>query len=359
MVAISMEGLSFELGLAVGRGSLVGCAIGGALAMSWTFVQLLINLLIQYGANLAEAYRQLVAIVAERAGSVPLGAAGPLAAFALLNASVGAVAALAGWRLGARGEVLARAGVAARAAAAPSVRASGRVTPRLPLLPALLAALPLGLVAISRAPLWASGVGTAAFLTAAGLRYRGTFRRLLRPGFWASLLVITVGSALLLRSASGTPPSPRWGSRFAMMLRALFVTTCFAAIGVELSHPAVRAWLGNHGGAALFGAVEAAFATLPEVVASVPTARDLVRRPGAALAVMLARLDTLVEGPALAPGRPAVVVLTGERGAGKTTLAAAVVERLRASGLRVGGVLAPGDFRTGGGSRSTSWMCIR
>jgi nucleoside-triphosphatase THEP1 len=41
------------------------------------------------------------------------------------------------------------------------------------------------------------------------------------------------------------------------------------------------------------------------------------------------------------------VVITGERGAGKTTLAAAVVERLRAAGLRVGGILAPGTYRDG------------
>ena len=47
--------------------------------------------------------------------------------------------------------------------------------------------------------------------------------------------------------------------------------------------------------------------------------------------------------PASAP----VVIITGERGAGKTTLAAAVVGRLRAAGVRVGGVLAPGTYRDG------------
>ena len=40
-----------------------------------------------------------------------------------------------------------------------------------------------------------------------------------------------------------------------------------------------------------------------------------------------------------------VVIITGERGAGKTTLAAAVVERLRMAGVRVGGILAPGIYR--------------
>jgi nucleoside-triphosphatase len=42
-----------------------------------------------------------------------------------------------------------------------------------------------------------------------------------------------------------------------------------------------------------------------------------------------------------------VVIITGERGAGKTTLAAAVVERLHETGLRVGGILALGTYRDG------------
>ena len=42
-----------------------------------------------------------------------------------------------------------------------------------------------------------------------------------------------------------------------------------------------------------------------------------------------------------------VVIITGERGAGKTTLAAAVVERLRRASARVGGILAPGVYRDG------------
>jgi nucleoside-triphosphatase len=42
-----------------------------------------------------------------------------------------------------------------------------------------------------------------------------------------------------------------------------------------------------------------------------------------------------------------IVIITGERGAGKTTLVTAVVERLRAAGACVGGVLAPGTVRDG------------
>jgi len=347
MVAISMEGLSFEFGLVVGRGGLVGCLVGGALAMSWTFLQLLLYLLLAYGANLAEAYRQMVALAAERMGPLPMGTAGPLAALALLNVFVGIAAALTGWHVGGRGDVLAGKSAATSSLPARSFREASRVTPRLPLLVVLFAALPLWLVALSRVPLAAACAGTAAFLAAAGLRYRTALRRLLQPGFWAGLLTISVGAALLLRSASDAPPAAALAIAAAMTLRAMFVVACFVAIGVELSHPALRAWLGGHGGRSLFGAADAAFATLPEVIASVPATRDLVSRPAEALASMLLRLDALIEGLARPPRRALAVIVTGEQGTGKTTLATAIVEHLRASGLRVGGILAPGTLRDG------------
>jgi len=64
---------------------------------------------------------------------------------------------------------------------------------------------------------------------------------------------------------------------------------------------------------------------------------------GVVVRAILARLGVLP----LRRRRAPVVVLTGERGVGKTTLAAEVVERLRATGVRVGGILAPGTVKEG------------
>ena len=100
MLAISMEGFAFEAGLAIGRGGLIGCLIGGVLAMSWTFLHLLLSLLLSYGTNLVEVYRQLVGSAAQQLGPMPFGAVGPIAALALVNMAVGVAAAFTGWRAG-------------------------------------------------------------------------------------------------------------------------------------------------------------------------------------------------------------------------------------------------------------------
>jgi len=347
MLAISMEGFAFEAGLTIGRGGLLGCVIGGVLAMSWTFLHLLLSLLLSYGTNLVEVYRQLVGSAAQQLGPMPFGAVGPIAALALVNMAVGVAAALTGWRAGGH---CAAGGPAARGGSSLPVRPARPATaaaPSLPMLAFLLAALPLGLVALSRVPLPAAAAGMAVFVAAAALRYRAALRRLMRPGFWIGVLTITLTATAVMKFGSGAALPVALAVGMEMTLRAMFVAACFAAIDVELTHPGLRAWLGHHGAGALLDATEAAFATLPEVIASVPSARELVRNPGAAAASMLPRLDALVERLARPPERATIAVVTGERGSGKTTLAAATVELLRASGRRVGGILAPGAWRDG------------
>ncbi len=347
MLAISMEGFAFEAGLAIGRGGLLGCVIGGVLAMSWTFLHLLLSLLLSYGTNLVEVYRQLIGSAAQQLGPMPFGAVGPIAALALVNMTVGVAAAVSGWRAGGHRTA---AGPAARGGSSLPVRPARPATaaaPSLPVLAFLLAALPLGLVALSRLPLPAAAAGMAVFVAAAAMRYRAALRRLMRPGFWIGVLTITLTATAVMRFGSGAALPVALAVGMEMTLRAMFVAACFAAIDVELTHPGLRAWLGRHGAGALLDATEAAFATLPEVIASVPSARELVRTPGAAIASMLPRLDALVDRLEHPLRRGTVVIVTGERGSGKTALAAATVEFLRVAGHRVGGILAPGAWRDG------------
>jgi nucleoside-triphosphatase THEP1 len=347
MLAIGMEGFAFELGLALGRGGLFGCLIGGVLAMSWTLLHLLLSLLLSYGGNLIEVYRQLVLLAGQQLGPVPAGAAGPIAVLALINMSIGAAAALTGWRVGGRTDATTSSVAAAASPPRQVYRPAVTARPSLIMLVLVVVALPLGLVALSRVTLPVACAGMAAALGAGALRYRRAFRRLARPGFWIGVLTIAVTAMLVGRLASRQSLGLAISVGAAMVLRAIFVAACFASIDVELAHPGLRASLERHGAGSLLGAAEAAFATLPEIIASVPSGRDLVRRPAAALASMLPRLDALVDGFTPDPERGRVVVLTGERGSGKTTLAAETVERLRGAGFKVGGILAPGTFRDG------------
>lgn len=352
MVAITMEGLLMELAVRLLGGGVTGYLVGGALAMSWTLGHRIVTLVITYGPDLVRLYAGLVALAERQVGAIPLGPWGPVVALVILNLAVGAGAALLGMRLGraALGEGL-PGGRGVEAPAGPSRfrgAAAAGFTPALPFLLLWAVALPVGLLGLAKLSLaWKAAVVLAAVALGLG-RYRGVLRRLGRPGFWVGLLLLTMLAGAVVSALAGGAGGgwlPGLGLGVGMSLNAVFVTLGFAALSAELAHPLLRSWLERVGGGRLHHAVQAAFATLPAVVAALPGGREFVRSPLRTLAQLLSRTDAwlaALEEPARIAG-----VVTGERGSGKTTAAARVADILRGKGVRVGGFLTPGEVRDG------------
>ena len=354
MVAITMEGVIMELGVRFLGGGTWGYLLGGSVAMSWTLIQKILNLLLTYGVDLIRLYGDLIALAERQIGSVPLGPWGPIAALAALNVCLGASAALAGQRLGGRSGDATGPG-AGGAGALPTEWSRrlglgpGHTTrPSLLFLAFWVVVTPLGLAGIGTLPL--SGkvlLAGGAVLIAAG-RYGRALRRLGRPGFWIGLLVITMGTGAI--SGALSPENGQgWigglGIGAGMSLHAVFVTMCFAGLSTELAHPVIRRWMEGVGGGQLHGGIQAAFATLPLVVASLPPGEEFRRHPVQTLARLLPRLEDWLR--ALRDPVRGVGVVTGDKGQGKTTCVEEVVAGLRGRGVVVGGILAPGKLRDG------------
>ncbi|RPH75463.1 MAG: DUF2478 domain-containing protein [Candidatus Rokuibacteriota bacterium] len=132
-----------------------------------------------------------------------------------------------------------------------------------------------------------------------------------------------------------------------MVLRAMMVLLGFTAISVELRNPVILAWLERRRFRGLSDALGVAFGTLPAFMAALSEHRRLWRRPRQLGAILLQLADRLVSAPAAGGRSRATTIITGPTGSGKTTLATAVVEQLRARGMRVAGVLAPGLLADG------------
>lgn len=352
MLAIAVEGLLMEAAVRVLGGRGIAYAVGGALAMTWTLGQKIVSLVLTYGPDLVRLYRDVVALAERQVGSMPLGPWGPLAALAVLNLALGAGAALAGMRLGGD-EAPAAVPAGSRGEVAEWRRRFGGLTvggvePRLEFLAAWAVALPVGLLCLAAAPLAGKALLAAGAVAVALGRYRPVLRRLGRPGFWASLLLVTMlagAVAALLGGEADRGWVAGLGTGIGMSLNAVFVTLCFAALGTELTHQALRRRLERLGGGQLHRALHAAFATLPLVVAVLPSGREFVRSPARTLGRLLSLTEVWLE--ALEEPYRILGIVTGEQGGGKTTAAAKVVEALATAGVRVGGVLAPGEMRDG------------
>jgi nucleoside-triphosphatase len=133
----------------------------------------------------------------------------------------------------------------------------------------------------------------------------------------------------------------------AMVLRAVLVLFGFTAVSVELRNPRVLGWVERRRFRGLSDALGAAFSTLPSFMATLSRPDLTWRRPGRVAAELIAQANATALASGDAGRRRPVFILTGDTGSGKTTLARDIVERLRARGLRVGGILAPGLLHDG------------
>jgi nucleoside-triphosphatase THEP1 len=127
-----------------------------------------------------------------------------------------------------------------------------------------------------------------------------------------------------------------------MVLRAMLVLFGFTAVSVELRNPVILSYVERRRLRGLSDALGVAFSTLPAFTAALVRPGVMWRRPGRLAADLIAQANALAQAPHETGRRPRLFILTGETGSGKTTLAQQVVERLRARGLKVGGILAPG-----------------
>ncbi len=326
MVAITIEGFLMEAGTIL-LGGAAGRVLGGGLAMAWIPLHLAGRAAILYGLDAVKLYEAAWGRAAAPLGLSSLGPWELLGLVWALHFAAGAAAvALAPFLGTARLE-------AAPVSAATRPASWSVAAPRYGVSSAALALNVVAMFASLRLLKSLAAPQAVVFAVAAtgswAYLYPGAVRRLTRPGLWIGVFVIALGAGALL-GAGGLEAGLR------MALRAVLLSAGFAALSQELAAPAVRARLAAWGAGGWLAAVEGAFASLPALITRLPPAPVLLRRPATALTSLLDAAEP-----------PALFLVTGASGAGKTEFLTALVERLKARGLRVGGLLSPGTHEGG------------
>lgn len=339
MLGIAMEAILLEVGFALCLRRWPGYLLGGALAMAWPLAQKALNLLIVFGGDLVALYAKLVGFAAKNLG--PIGFWTPILALLILTTVAGVVAAALGLRVG---ESARRAPKVEPGTRAPGTDAADPPPEfRFPYSRVWLALMLVGLVLVL-ATLEVAGIAGGAvavgiFLVPAVARYGRFLRRLFaRPGLWLTFAAVTVLAAWAMGSRGGRFSAEGLQFGVEMLLRAVAVLVGFAGLSAELRDPALgrrasRAWMREF----LF-ACRLAFRALPVAIERLPGV-DAWRRPTRVLASMVSGLDAL-----LVETTPRVILVTGDKGEGKTTLLARFADERRAKGVRVGGFLAHGTW---------------
>jgi len=208
-------------------------------------------------------------------------------------------------------------------------------------------------------------LATVVWLVALVLLDRQALRRLFMPKFWTIFIIVALGSGLFLGPrdidvAYGLRVSAQGLEAGALMvLRGIFIFSMVSWLaraieGSAVNRIASRVGLGN-----LSTAVSTAFAALPALrdeLAERQTATKggsfrkrlgKVRRTMVDALAETARLSDRFASDIEGGPRARLVVITGGKGAGKTTTITNLAEQLGEQGMTVGGVAQPALERKG------------
>jgi nucleoside-triphosphatase THEP1 len=350
MIGIAMEGVLLEGSVRVLGGRAVGYLVGGALAVSWSLAQRMLNALIAFGPDVVRLYVETYGFASRTLGVSRVGPFDLIALLVVVEWGAGVAAAVIGMRIGrqAADESVGPAPLdhVLQLGAAP-ITAQGEWS--LPRLALVSAALVTGMAGLGLAPLWIGAVYVAAFALFVLRTYPRAGVRIRRPSQWIEMALVILLAGLVLGGArsglAGLATGATAGA--AMVLRAAMVLFGFTAISVELRNPVILSWVERRRLRGLSDALGIAFGTLPSFTAALARQRREWRHPMRVLAglVQLAERLQFAVGNCVWRGR--CVILRGDTGSGKTTLAAAIVARLREHGYTVGGILAPGLLEQG------------
>jgi nucleoside-triphosphatase THEP1 len=350
MLSIFMQATLMEAAIRAGRGTWAGMLAGGGLAMSWNLLYRILSTLLIYGNPVVDLYQQLVSYLFRQTGLQFTGYWTPILVLGGLFFSFGMVAGAAGIQVSRAARK--RDGMPSWQ---PVFRRKGQPVPFhdrgpaektwSPLQPfAFLALLAAGLHAMAVLSLPLSMALLSAFLLLAWWHDRRLVGRFAgKKGFWLGMAVMVLLSGLLL----GPPGSDRvldpGGLRIGaeMCMRAIYVITGFGIISKELKHPGIMRWVKRRHLEPFLLAVRIAFQATPSMIEAIP-GRQAWRNPGRVLTGMVKSMEFSLE--AIRNGNRGfgrVFIITGARGAGKTTLAAEVVRGLKKQGAAFSGILAP------------------
>ncbi|MCX6551181.1 MAG: hypothetical protein NTY02_09295, partial [Acidobacteria bacterium] len=340
-----------EAGVRLARGRAIGYLAGGAVAVSWSMVQRILNAMISFGTDVVRLYVDAYQFAAKSLGVPSFGPFDLIATLIALECVAGVAAAATGLRIG-RSASLAAAGPQAAGTAeplfpGPPIVAEG--TWSLARLAAVSVTLVGGMLALGWLPLWLAALLVAVFAAFVLRTYPRAVKRIQRLSLWLELAAVMLFAGLVFggvsHGLSGMVDGLAAGA--AMVLRATMVLFGFTAVSVELRNPSILAFVERRKLRGLSDALGVAFGILPAFTASLSSGRQPWRQPGRVILDLL----QLANGLVLADGRAtrcrAVVLLSGSTGSGKTTLTQAAIGRLRQAGVRVGGILAPGLLESG------------
>jgi len=342
MIGIFSEALLLEFGTRLFGRNLLGFMIGATLAMTWVLFQRIANFLIFYGADIVQVYTGLMKM-AEKQLSMKVDLVWlPVVILVVVHVIFGVLAAILGIRTGR----LVQPGhkVFLEAQGEDNVIKKSGSLPfnyAIEWLGLNVLLMIVGFLTINFLSFywWVPTIGLIVTLWAS--RYKSALRQLTKPKFWIFFVIITMLSALVFSSFQEGSGAIEAGllSGIQMNFRAILVIIGFAVIGKELYNPVVNSFFKGSRFSQLHLALELSFESIPNVLSRLPSAKEFFRRPVSVVYLLLSHAEEQLKVYSSQGGK--IFIVTGEKGAGKTSALIEAIDKLKGAGVSVGGFISP------------------
>lgn len=342
MIAIFMEALLLEAGVRILGRSTAGFLLGSVLAMAWTLVQKILNLILLYGLNIVDLYNNILAFAEKQMDIAFANSWMPLFIILCTYMIFGAFSAIIGMRIS---------------------RTVSLVSIGSEIIPAeTITEQPIGIRNFPYSIYWLAvgfaGIIASLLLTGStpvfiwlpfslilmifwAFRYKRAMRKLTRPRFWIYFAIFTFLPALLLSYLNGGENAWSNGllTGLQMNTRAAVVILGFSMLGTELYNPGIRNYLSGSVFRSVPVALEAAFESLPFIIANLPTPKSMVRKPLEVVALMLRNSENRFRE--LKEKSSKVIIVSGNISEGKTSFIQGLIGKLKSEGIPVAGIYSP------------------
>ncbi len=349
MISIAAEALILEAVVRVIGSNYTGFILGGGLAVSWSLFYKIINLIIIYGFNIIELYSKLYQFAIKQL-NFPMESPWTLILFLFfIDLLIGGAAAVIGIKVGEACLNYPNEKSFTQLKFKSSIDFVPRSTAQkysLSLLIFHIMAIAAGLIFLGSFSLWISTIFIFTYVGICVILYKQNLRRLKKPKFWFAIIVIALLSGWLFSSINNSSDNGALAGFYlgaSINLRAFLMIIGFSSISVEIRNPVIETWFKRKGMGQFSQSLEAAFKVLPFMVANISEEKSIFTQPVSSAARLIKKADGWLKRlEKQASGLPLVFILKGEKGSGKTTLLSRTIECLKAEGMNIGGILAPG-----------------
>lgn len=345
MIAIFTEALLLEISVILLGKNIFGFLLGSALAMSWVLVQRVLNFIIFYGSNIIDIYSNLMKM-AEKQFHIETDMVWlPIIVLVIIHVFSGFLAGIIGVLSGKdilkTSQTLTDFDFATHNPRRVSQDGGFKFSIIWLWLNISFIIGSMILFAYCETFVWV--IATMAIIGIWAVRYKSALRHLAKPKFWIFFALITMLAAFVFASIQGGENSIRFGLIIGLQMnfRAAIVIVGFSVIGKELYNPRVINFFQRSSAKQLHAALELSFQSVPSVIATLPSAKTILRNPLAGIRYLIENADNQLQKLKSEDNRLAkTYIVCGSIGEGKTSFLERLVNELISKGFVVAGFLS-------------------